>query len=379
MESKLSWDVIQEILLRLPVKSLVRFKCVCKSWLSLISDSQFAKSHYELSAAPTHKLLQITRSGSEARPIDFDASLNDDSFVVSLVPPFPKPGKYAPHVLIFGSCRGFVLIKRYSNFYIWNPSTGFHRELSYSEIGKQCQSEDKFLTGFGYDPSTDDYLVVVLWAKYYLNPIIDDNGDDDVYVNLKVDRLVLFSLRTNSLKEIQGPHLPDMYSTSQPLFFNDAIHWLASGYNSFVILAFDMVNKNFFEISLPDGCSTVDFYFCKLGSMGGCLCLCHFDDTKTKVWIMKEYKVQSSWTMLEIPGHVSAVCMAKDGELVALRFDDGEVMKFNDKGELLERCEYCSDDLSGFDTVMYRESLLSVPHGQMESPSIEAHQSKYEC
>ncbi|XP_061371685.1 F-box protein At1g15015-like isoform X2 [Gastrolobium bilobum] len=92
MESKLSWDVIQEILLRLPVKSLVRFKCVCKSWLSLISDSQFAKSHYELSAAPTHKLLHVTRSGSEARSIDFDASLNDDSFVVSLVPPFPKPG-----------------------------------------------------------------------------------------------------------------------------------------------------------------------------------------------------------------------------------------------------------------------------------------------
>ncbi|KAG4970224.1 hypothetical protein AAZX31_13G091900 [Glycine max] len=32
-------ELIIEILLRLPVKSLLRFKRVCNSWLSLISDA----------------------------------------------------------------------------------------------------------------------------------------------------------------------------------------------------------------------------------------------------------------------------------------------------------------------------------------------------
>lgn len=40
-------ELILQILLWLRVKSLVRFKCVCKSWFSLIShDSHFANSHF---------------------------------------------------------------------------------------------------------------------------------------------------------------------------------------------------------------------------------------------------------------------------------------------------------------------------------------------
>ena len=53
-------ELIREILLRLPVRSVLRFKCVCKSWLSLISDPQFAISHYDLAAAPSHRLLLRT-------------------------------------------------------------------------------------------------------------------------------------------------------------------------------------------------------------------------------------------------------------------------------------------------------------------------------
>ncbi|KAL5100770.1 hypothetical protein RYX36_005097 [Vicia faba] len=40
-------DLIIEILLRLPVRSLLLLKCVCKSWKTLISDLQFAKQHLQ--------------------------------------------------------------------------------------------------------------------------------------------------------------------------------------------------------------------------------------------------------------------------------------------------------------------------------------------
>jgi len=49
---------------------------VCKSWLSLISDSQFAKSHFDLAAAPTHPLLQ---SCEGANSLDIEAPFDNDS------------------------------------------------------------------------------------------------------------------------------------------------------------------------------------------------------------------------------------------------------------------------------------------------------------
>ncbi|XP_061367262.1 F-box/kelch-repeat protein At3g23880-like [Gastrolobium bilobum] len=368
MERKLlHWDVIQEILLRLPVKSLIRFKCVCKSWHSLISDPHFAKSHYELSAAPSLKFLRIACSGFEALSIDVYAPLNVGRLIPPLLPPNPDKDVY-----ICGFCRGFVLIERYPNFCIWNPSTGSHRELSCPEIWKE---EHQFVTirlaGFGYDPSTDDYLVAVLF---------DSAFDDEIYT---VKRLMLFSLRTNIWKEIQGSHLPDLSVYQyQSFFFNDVVHWLACRDEPFhcVILAFDLEKKNFYEISLPHLDVNHSFSYSELGTMGECLCFCcHFgDDTKTQVWIMKEYKVQSSWTMLEIPTHLSVVCMAKGGELIALRFDDTELLKFNDKGQLLERCMFdfrCWNWVLEFGFGMYTDSLLSLPRDcDGNTPSTEIDQ-----
>jgi len=48
----LPFDLVVEILCRLPVKHLLQLRCVCKSWNSLISiDSKFAKNHICLSTS----------------------------------------------------------------------------------------------------------------------------------------------------------------------------------------------------------------------------------------------------------------------------------------------------------------------------------------
>ncbi|XP_061374147.1 F-box/kelch-repeat protein At3g23880-like [Gastrolobium bilobum] len=340
MESELHHDLVKEIMLRLPVKSLVRFKCVCKSWHSHISDPHFAKSHYELSAAPSHRLLHITRSGK-----------------VSFIPPLLKraKGKLMHTPKILGSCRGFVLIERYQNLYIWNPLTGFHRHLSYSDIGKQHHYPATLLIGFGYDPSTDDYLIVVLWGKY--RTVFDH---DDMQTSL-----VLFSFRTNSWKESQRSRVPyDYIDNNQSFLFNDAVHWLACGENEpdKVILAFDLVKKNFYEISLPDGDFIDGFYSYNFVKIGECLGLCDVSHSKNQVWVMKEYKVKSSWTMFEIPDYLSDVSIAIAGELVVLcHANVAELMKFNEKGELLELCKYYCNDVCGQKIAMYTESLLSLP------------------
>uniref|UniRef100_A0A2N9I433 F-box domain-containing protein n=1 Tax=Fagus sylvatica TaxID=28930 RepID=A0A2N9I433_FAGSY len=47
-------DVIIEILSRLPAKSLLRFKCVCKEWCSIIQDQVFIETHLNKAPFITH-------------------------------------------------------------------------------------------------------------------------------------------------------------------------------------------------------------------------------------------------------------------------------------------------------------------------------------
>ncbi|KAG4401854.1 hypothetical protein GLYMA_02G079600v4 [Glycine max] len=146
-------ELIIEILLRLPVKSLVRFKCVCRLWLSLISDPSFAISHFEPMATHTKRLVFLTPRACEFRSIDFNASVHDDSASTALKLGFLPTKSY--YVRILGSCWGFFT----------------------------------FLYGFGYDSSTDDYLVV----QASNNPSLDDY----------TTRLEFFSLRANVCKELE--------------------------------------------------------------------------------------------------------------------------------------------------------------------------------
>ena len=122
-------DLITEIMLRLPVKSVVRFKSVCKAWLFLISDPHFAKSHFELAAARVDRLLFIASSAPELRSIDFN-----DSASVAVTVEFPGPKPYYHFVEIIGSCRGFMLLHCVCHLCVWNPTTSVHKIIPLSPV-----------------------------------------------------------------------------------------------------------------------------------------------------------------------------------------------------------------------------------------------------
>ncbi|OIT27324.1 PREDICTED: F-box protein At5g49610-like [Nicotiana attenuata] len=69
-------DITIDILLMLPEKSLLRFKSVCKTWRSLIEDSQFAKQHYCL-----NKILQALENH---RRFSLDAPLIEPPSQISI-------------------------------------------------------------------------------------------------------------------------------------------------------------------------------------------------------------------------------------------------------------------------------------------------------
>ena len=349
-------ELLIQILLRLPVKSLLRFKGVSKSWLSLISDPHFAKSHFELAAACTHRLMFLEASTPETLSIDLDASLHDDSASSAIKLNFQPPTP-SFHVQIMGSCRGFLLVWDQCSFdlYVWNPSTGALKQLPPPPVAFT------FLYGFGYDPSTDDYLVVLV--SY-------DPSKADITTSFD-----LFSLRENSWEEIEGTNLPYLSHWDDPIvgsLSNGAMHWLTFRHDVLVevIVAFDLVERCFSEIPLPHDIE-YDSKSCDLWVHGGFLSLCVRDMVTAEIWVMEEYKVQSSWTKSIVvplhhipPQHFSPICSTKHGDILG-KGGRARLVKYNAKGELLEHRSYPlgSEGATYIHTeaAMYIESLLSLP------------------
>ncbi|GAU12029.1 hypothetical protein TSUD_196530 [Trifolium subterraneum] len=293
-------------------------------------------------------------SPHQTRSIDFEASLRSTS--ASPNPNFLLPQTHLD-LEIIGSCRGFILLRCSSEFHLWNPSTGLHKQIPLSP--NDSYLDDKYfcyLYGFGYDQSTDDYLPVTISYEF------------DTTINNIASHLEFFSLRDNTWKEIEGIDFPYMHSSYGPRvgsLFNEVIHWLAfrNDISMDVIVGFDLKEKKVLDMHLPDEFDG-ELKSSGLWVFGEFLSLWVMKEYKVQIWVMKEYKVHSSWTKThvvsldDIPTH-SPLCSTKSGDIIGT--DDDKVIKYNVKGQWLDSHHYYFNDTGGSDMALYVESLLSLP------------------
>nr|KYP43182.1 F-box/kelch-repeat protein At3g06240 family [Cajanus cajan] len=165
---------------------------------------------------------------------------------------------------------------------VWNPSTGLHKRINNVPMSML----DAHLFGIGYDSSSDDYVVVIITLS---------RGSERLCTEVHC-----FTLKTNSWNCIESTVLYDYVGCplEQGSFLNGALHWVVNkSYDDvWVIIAFDVMEKRLSEIPLPrDLARSKSIYHVKI--MGECLCLY---SVRSEPWIMKEYKVHSSWTKLFI-------------------------------------------------------------------------------
>ncbi|KAL2347001.1 hypothetical protein Fmac_001001 [Flemingia macrophylla] len=141
-------ELIEIILLSLAVRYLLRYKCVCKFWLSLISDSQFAKSHY-LARAPTQRLLIKSPQDYKADSIDIEG---DYAKLVFNVPNQSQHGHHCQLKLV-DSCRGFLLLTIRPNKLTNHLTKNF-----YGPLGPALINEENRGHGFRYGSLLDGTL-----------------------------------------------------------------------------------------------------------------------------------------------------------------------------------------------------------------------------
>ncbi|XP_022874632.1 F-box/kelch-repeat protein At3g23880-like [Olea europaea var. sylvestris] len=278
--------MITEILLRLPVKSLLKFRCVSKSWLSLISSPRFIKTHFEISTDNNiyyhNKLIFNSDSAFHIlHTCSFYPEI-DENPIMDTVPIYNPLSNPQRLVRIVGSCNGLICVVLEPGIVtIFNPTTRKSRKLPISGTSNSHAKE----YGFGYDESNDDYKVVEFsWTTL----IISAEFENEVKV---------YSSKTNSWRTINGP--AGFVVSDCSVFVNRAIHWkLYPNGNpmDWSIIAFNvttdrykMVAKPKYETGLVNSLLVVS---------AGQLCVSCLYFTHEDIWEMKEYEVEESWTKL---------------------------------------------------------------------------------
>ncbi|KAH0673437.1 hypothetical protein KY284_024524 [Solanum tuberosum] len=154
-------NIMREILSWLPVKSLLRFKCVSKSW-DITSDPYFRTNHQSRHEVNSQRFL-LLRAKFDIYTQYFDdlystsslSSLDDVQRIDYL-----SSRRYPSMDILCGSCDGLVLIRVLTNreyLLLWNPSTRESIQLPFPIFGIRNST-----FGLGYDPTIDDYKILTI-------------------------------------------------------------------------------------------------------------------------------------------------------------------------------------------------------------------------
>ncbi|KAJ4839526.1 hypothetical protein Tsubulata_019030 [Turnera subulata] len=181
-------EIIWEILLRLPVKSQCRFRCVSKFWLHLLSSTEFTRDHIasllrqttiESPPPATQKLAVSTNTRklfSFGWESILDATTKNEGVEYQLEDTGPSSNAFWENedeededeiidrpIVIVGTSNGWVCVGRGKHLYLIEPAARkYHRVPPDNHISGFPFDlvEDFFGFGFAYDPASDDYKVV---------------------------------------------------------------------------------------------------------------------------------------------------------------------------------------------------------------------------
>lgn len=276
-------ELVTDVLSHLTVKPLLRLRCVCKSWNSLISDPTFVKLHLHRSSQNAYYTL-VSGIDFIVASFRFDPLFKNSPIIFKL----PKDPYYQSNNNEFqnvvGSCNGLICLVGSSRvneniecwFRIWNPAT---RTLS-RRLGsfRDDLSTTRYNFTFGFDKSNNTYKVVALTRK-----------------------IRVFTLQDNAWRNIQNPPEVHYYAMAKLVYLSGSVNWLAIHNHfgltnkPFVIISLDLVTETYTQLLPPEG--EVSFINHNLTVLNDCLCFSHdFKQTHFVIWKMKEFGDENSWT-----------------------------------------------------------------------------------
>ncbi|KAL5568327.1 hypothetical protein UlMin_024902 [Ulmus minor] len=275
-------DVIQIIMSKLPVKTLMRCKCLSKEWNSVINTTDFISSH--LLHSSTSK-LSIIEGINLISGLPKLLLLRNETTVQDLeLPLFARDNIQKIHDLrtriVVGSCNGLIcfnLSDNYTTILLWNPAT---RESRYLPEPMLMFTKQRFpyQLSFGFDHFNNDYKLVRVTQKSTLELGVQ-----------------IFKQSTNYWRGVKGISGYRM-TRSEPMIVNGVLYLLA-GHDkknevNLCILRFNLCHEEFQKVlDLPS--KTKNIMFTKWKES---FAVAEQKDLECNFWIMNDGLL--GWTKL---------------------------------------------------------------------------------
>ncbi|XP_002532715.3 F-box protein CPR1 [Ricinus communis] len=342
--SKIPDDIVSDVLLLLPVKALLRFRCLSKPLCSLIDSPDFIDHHLSHSLKTRSNLFLILRDWN-LYTLDFD-SLSSVSPAAAdvLIHPLQKGGGTEA----VGSCNGLLALRNSErDLALYNPATRKYKRVPVSEIEPPDRNSKTgyVFYGFGFDSVSEDYRLVRM-ATFV--------GEDDRCESFDYEYQVqVYSLKNDSWKRIKGlpyylrflykPFFQVLHRRGYGVFACNALHWVMPhwpelGVNNSII-AFDIVNETFQQVPQPNWSDNQLNFQVDAGVLEGRLCaMCNCGHECIDLWVMEEYGVKESWIKLfsfRLSKSMSnlmflrPLCYSKDRENMLLEVNDHKLVWYD--------------------------------------------------
>ncbi|KVI02071.1 F-box protein At3g07870-like [Cynara cardunculus var. scolymus] len=374
-------DVMADVLSRLPVKTIIHCKLVCKKWQNLVLDSYFVNLH--LSKSPPSLVIHhnsekdligyykpgILKWVEIEDELDHHHLHHDPvtSLDLNLAPSFQKT-----QILPVGSVNGLICLWQFGpegdNTYICNPIT---RE--YMILPRQRYYREGYaiiVYGFGVSLMTGEYKVIRTFQ-----------GDipPDPYVSSRPSLLEaeVYTLGTNQWRSLG--HVPYWLNGFHGPFLNGHFHWIVCEKDdaSEKLCTFDLDKETFQLFPSPpiESIEESQIHFQSLAVLKGCLCQSDTYDSEFTIWVMKEYGIKKSWHKEVVIKQAISPDLdwlmwepmyliegLKDGRILMMYCED-KLLSYCPKSKTVENTEIFDRYLSG---MAYRPSFLKLENFESE-------------
>ncbi|KAM3320570.1 hypothetical protein P3S67_007771 [Capsicum chacoense] len=295
MSEYLTKDVMDQIFSKLPLKSLLRFKCLSKSWNSQISSPEFIWLHTQesvLPKTPTHDIMRYFCTAFKREKIVLtDASGVDTQ--ISLESPFNGRVPDYFYCRIVAICNGVFCVSSYlfeseNRVVLWNPRINRCLTLPVTPLCSDNSGTHMFVYGFGCAIKTRDYKVVRMAYAH---------GDCQ---HLLPPTVEIYALSSGIWKDFDGL-IPDIgvveYFWTQAVVCGK-VHWTA--YKRIgerrvenLLMIFDLNEEIFQELSLPEDLVEEPPTNLNAAVCGESLVVYHYNtrirSSSCSIWVMKKY------------------------------------------------------------------------------------------
>ncbi|CAN6694970.1 unnamed protein product [Malus baccata var. baccata] len=358
------------------VKTVLNCKCVCKEWLSIISDPQFARLH--LPRSPIGILMKEWHLDNDwiARKLDFAQIVEGAGSDFGVDKTTLTPNNSLPNFRfeLINSCNGLLCLygPETDGLYVCNPVLGECITIPHNSNGRhRCG-----FIALGYSIGTNDYKVLQTTSS---NNEFYGEREAEIYtlgtgVWRSIGSVPQTILKRNRDEAIQLPF---------DAFLHGAQHWAPYVLSEFSIYAFNFESEQFRSLPAPTLSPGLveamhEWYsdYLQLGQLGGCLLLCVHDkpSTKLELWVMKEYGVQQSWTKILVIDNLTPrsfgympIMFLSNGEILIAYVEEQNngsgsrlVGCFNQEAKTFSRTTVTDHTQDFFHAIAYSPSFVSL-------------------